>query len=165
MTIEIYTEAAPASAGDFLRYLDAGLLEESAFYHVVRPDNDNSSPKIRVIQGGLLDTEKSLAPVRHETTRDTGLSHTNGAISLARSEPGTGGASAFFICIGNNPGLDFGGTRNPDRQGFAVFGRVIEGMDVVLRINALPANRDTGDPYVAGQLLEDPVSILAARRL
>lgn len=165
VTIELYTEAAPVSAGDFLRYLKSGLLEKSVFYRVVRPDNDNGSPTITVVQGGLLAEDEYLAPVKHETTAETGLAHTHGAVSLARFEPGTGGASAFFICIGDNPGLDFGGLRNPDGLGFAVFGKVVSGMDVIVNINSLPGVLETDDPYVRGQLLKKPVRILAAKRL
>lgn len=162
--VEVYPHAAPLSARDFLRYVDEGLYDDAGFYRVVRPDNDNGSPVISVIQGGLLDEQKSLAPVAHETTEATGLRHVDGALSLARSDPGTGGAAAFFIVLGNQPALDFGSMRNPDGQGFAVFGRVVDGMDVVRRINALQADAATDDEYVQGQILAEPVRFEARRK-
>jgi peptidyl-prolyl cis-trans isomerase A (cyclophilin A) len=165
ITIEVYPERAPLSAGSFLDYLDKGRMEEAAFYRVVTPENDNGSPIISVVQGGLLDEDRMLAPVEHETTAATGLTHVDGAVSLARGDPGTGSAGAFFICVGDNPALDFGATRNPDKQGFAVFGQVIDGMDVVRAIQQLPADQPTDDAYVKGQLLSEPVKILSATRM
>ena len=151
--LEVYPQAAPASADDFLRYVDAGRYRNAGFYRVVRPDNDNGAPAISVIQGGLLDEENALAPIPHETTERTGLLHRDGVLSIARAEPGTGSAAAFFIVIGDQPSLDYGGARNPDGQGFATFGRVVAGMDVVRRINALQATASSDDPYTAGQIL------------
>ena len=164
ITIELYLERAPLSSASFLDYLDEGLMEESAFYRVVTHENDNGSPLISVVQGGLLDDEKMLQPVAHETTEATGLSHADGAISIARAEPGTGSGGAFFICVGDNPALDFGGTRNSDKQGFAVFGQVVAGMDVVRAIQQLPADLPTDNEYMKGQLLREPVEIVSARR-
>jgi len=162
--VEVFPDVAPLSAGDFLRYVDAGLYANAGFYRVVREDNDNGSPVISVIQGGLLDEQEALAPIAHETTETTGLRHTDGALSLARSDPGTGSAAAFFIVLGEQPSLDFGGMRNPDGQGFAVFGRVVEGMDVVRRINALQGDAEVEDEYVRGQILTEPVRFEARRK-
>ena len=92
ITIELYLDRAPLSAGSFIDYLDHGLLEESAFYRVVTHDNDNGSPVISVVQGGLLDDDETLPPIAHETTEETGLLHVDGAVSIARAEPGTGSA-------------------------------------------------------------------------
>jgi peptidyl-prolyl cis-trans isomerase A (cyclophilin A) len=164
ITIELYTDRAPLSANSFLDYLDKGLMDEAVFYRVVTPENDNGSPLISVVQGGLLDEAKMLPPIAHETTAATGLSHVDGAVSIARAEPGTGSAGAFFISVGDNPSLDFGGTRNPDQQGFAVFGQVVDGMDVVRAIQQLPADQPTDNEYMKGQLLREPVKILSARR-
>jgi peptidyl-prolyl cis-trans isomerase A (cyclophilin A) len=102
-----------------------------------QPDNE---VKIEVIQGGLGNDERGLGlpPIVHETTAQTGLRHLDGSISMARVEPGTA-SSEFFICVGDQPELDFGGTRNPDGQGFAVFGRVAVGMEVVRAIQEQPA--------------------------
>lgn len=165
ITIEVYPEAAPASAGDFLTYADRGLYDGAEFYRAVNPANDNGSPVIEVLQGGLPDDATSLAPVTHEDTRQTGLTHTAGAVSLARGEVGSGSAAAFFIVLRDEPGLDYGGKRNPDGQGFAVFGRVIGGMDVVRRIHGMPKDPGAGEPYVRGQLLVEPVIINRARRV
>lgn len=103
---------APVSAGDFLKYVDRGLFNGGAFYRTVRPDNDINPVKIDVIQGGVTDKRKMLPPIRHESTNETGLHHRNATISIARRAPGTGTAGAFFICIGDQPELDFGG-RSP----------------------------------------------------
>ena len=162
--VAVFVDRAPLSAADFLRYVDRGLYDGAAFYRVVRADNDRGTPKIEVIQGGLLDEAKALPPVAHETNRDTGVTHTDGTLSLARGAPGTGGGEAFFICVGDQPALDFGGTRNPDGQGFAAFGRVVRGMDVVRKVQAMPANAPSSSEYMKGQLLSEPVVIRRAFR-
>jgi peptidyl-prolyl cis-trans isomerase A (cyclophilin A) len=163
--VSVDLDKAPVSAGDFLAYVDKGLYAGAAFYRTVMPGNDNGSPVISVIQGGVVEPERALPPVRHETTEETGLRHLDGTISLARSEPGTGGGSAFFICIGEQPSLDFGGRRNPDGQGFAAFGQVTRGMDVVHAIHQREANGESDSDYTAGQILTDPVNITSARRV
>ena len=159
--IELYTDAAPLSAGSFLDFVRNGRFTNAGFYRVVRPDNDNGHPLITVIQGGLLDTSILTEDdyVEHETTQATGIKHTDGVISLARGEPGSGTGATFFICIGDQPSLDFEGQRNPDGQGFAAFGRVIAGMDVVKAINAQNQTQASPDPYMANQLLAQPVMI------
>jgi peptidyl-prolyl cis-trans isomerase A (cyclophilin A) len=121
---------------------------------VNQPDND---VKIEVIQGGLgwIESDLRVGPIEHETTRMTGLLHVDGALSMARSEPGSA-TSEFFICVGRQSELDFGGRRNPDGQGFAVFGFVVEGMDVVRAIHRRPEK---------DQLLEPPVAIEKIRRM
>lgn len=155
--VEVNAQAAPASAADFLRFVERGWFDGAGFYRVVRPDNDYGSPIISVIQGGLLEDAAAYAPIAHEPTAQTGLMHLDGTISLARGDVGTGSASAFFICIGAQPSLDEGGMRNRDGAGFAAFGQVIEGMDVVRAIHALKADAATDDAYVAGQILAEPV--------
>jgi peptidyl-prolyl cis-trans isomerase A (cyclophilin A) len=160
--VAVFTGRAPLSAADFLRYVERGLYDGGAFYRAVRAENDHGTPKIAVIQGGLVDESKALPPVAHETTRDTGITHRDGTVSLARGAPGTGSGGAFFICIGDQPALDFGGTRNPDGQGFAAFGRVVRGMDVVRKIHAMPAAAPSPSEYMAGQLLSEPVAIRRA---
>lgn len=162
--IEVDLARAPVSAGDFLKYVDQGRYAGAAFYRTVRTDNDHGQPIIEVIQGGLTDLSLELPAVVHETTRQTGIRHTDGVISLARGAPGSGGGAAFFICIGDQPALDFGGMRNPDGQGFAAFGRVTSGMDVVHAIHQRPADGPADDAYVAGQILSEPVVILRATR-
>lgn len=148
---------APLSVANFLRYVDEDRYREAAFYRVVRMDNQpRDKVKIEVIQGGLgfAANDLRLSPIRLETTRETGIPHRDGTISMARLAPDSA-SSEFFICIGDQPELNFGGRRNPDGQGFAAFGRVIEGMDVVRKIQAQPAN---------GQVLRPPVRITAVRR-
>jgi peptidyl-prolyl cis-trans isomerase A (cyclophilin A) len=164
IVIEVMTDKAPVSGGDFLRYVKQGLYSGEGFYRIVRAaDNDHGAPKIDVIQGGLIDDSTGLEPVAHETTESTGIKHTDGTISLARDAVGTGSATYFFITIGDQPGLDFGATRNADKQGFAAFGRVVKGMDVVRSIHNLPADRfEQGEGYFAGQMLKEPVRIISA---
>ena len=162
--LELYPDKAPVTVDNFLRLVSGAHLEVGTFYRVVSPDNDNGSPVISVIQGGIGDADSPFPPIAHETTADTGLPHLDGSISMARAEVGTA-TTEFFICIGDQPALDFGGTRNNDGQGFAVFGRVIKGMDVVRAIHESPADAPTDDAYVQGQILEEPVVIESLRRL
>lgn len=162
--IELYPQRAPLTAGNFLRLIDGGYLDGASFYRVVSPANDNGNPVISVIQGGLGDAAGPFPPIPHETTADTGLLHVDGAVSMARAEPGTA-STEFFICIGDQPALDFGATRNPDGQGFAVFGQVVDGMDVVRAIHEAPADAPTDIDYFSGQLLGNPVVIRSLRRV
>jgi len=161
--IELYAEQAPITVSNFLRYVDGGYLNGGSFYRTVNDENDNGSPKIEVIQGGVGRAGKTLPAVGHETTEQTGILHTDGVISMARGDVGTA-SSEFFISIGDNPGLDYGQPRNPDQQGFAAFGRVIGGMDVVRKIGRLPVNTTTGSAYMKGQILSDPVAIVSVSR-
>ena len=141
--LEIYEEGAPITASNFLRYVDEQRFEGASFYRVVTMQNQpNNDVKIEVIQGGLSfsgEHPNNLPPIRHETTEETGILHKDGVISMARVGPGTA-AGEIFICVGDQPELDFGGKRNPDGQGFAAFGKVVEGMDVVRKIQQLPDN-------------------------
>lgn len=149
---EIDTVHAPVTAQNFLFHIKNGTFKNAVFYRVVRPDNQpNSKIKIEVIQGGLFDDNEieKNPPIPHETTQKTGLKHIDGALSMARNEPGTA-STEFFICIGDMPQLDFGGMRNSDGQGFAVFGRVLDGMDVARKIQI---QKDTS------QYLVNPVKI------
>lgn len=159
----VYPQKAPLSAGDFLDYVDRGLYQGAAFYRVVRPDNDNGSPVIEVIQGGLLTETPPTEPVAHESTQQSGIKHLDGTISLARRDVGTATAAAFFITIGDQPSMDFGGSRTADKQGFAAFGRVVKGMEVVRAIQQI---RDTSNegPFVKGQMLSNPIMIESVQR-
>lgn len=152
ITIELYEDKAPKTAANFLKYVDGRLFGGATFYRVVRMDNQpDNDVKIQVIQGGLKDDDHPamLPPVEHETTAQTGVLHEDGVISMARWGPGTA-TSEFFICVGNQPELDFGGKRNPDGQGFAAFGKVVSGMEVVNKIHSQPA---------AGQMLNPEIKI------
>ncbi|MBF6592921.1 MAG: peptidylprolyl isomerase [Thermaceae bacterium] len=165
LVLEVYAAQTPLTAANFLRYVDQGRYTGASFYRAVRPDNQPQSPvKIEVIQGGLGMGEHpaKLPPIAHETTAQTGLRHLDGTISMSRLEPDSA-SSEFFICIGDQPELDFGGKRNPDGQGFAAFGKVLSGMDVVRAIQVRPSGGDT--PPVQGQWLLEPVAILEVRRV
>lgn len=163
IVIELHADAAPVTVANFLRHVDGGHYDGATFYRTVTYENDNGNPKIEVIQGGLGDASP-FEPIAHEDTDATGIRHTDGVLSMARGEVGTA-SSEFFIVIGEQPGLDKGEVRNPDRQGFAAFGRVTEGMDVVRRIHGKPANAPSDSPYTEGQIIEEPVVIESVRRV
>ncbi len=163
--LEIFITRAPATAANFLRYVDEQRYVGATFYRTVRVDNQEQSlTKIEVIQGGLgMDSHPSKLPtIPHETTAQTGLRHLDGTVSMSRLEPGSA-ASEFFICIDDQPALDFGGARNPDGQGFAAFGCVTRGMDVVRTIQAAPSGGDRAP--VQGQWLLEPVQIASILRI
>jgi peptidyl-prolyl cis-trans isomerase A (cyclophilin A) len=162
--IDLAVRQAPLSAADFLRYIDAKSYDGGTISRVVRPDNDHGSPVIDVVQGGIRADARKLPPIAHESTAMTGLRHLDGTISLPRDHVGTGSGAEFFICIGDQPGLDFGGKRNKDGQGFAAFGRVVSGMEIVRTIWRMKADGASPDAYVAGQMLPHPVPILSAFR-
>ena len=161
--IDLYLDRAPVTAGNFLKLVDNRDLDGGSFYRVVTYENDNGNPKIEVIQGGLGDAGEGYDTIDHESTAVTGILHTDGVISMARGGLGTA-STEFFICVGDQPGLDHGQPRNADNQGFAAFGKVVAGMDVVRRINALPADAPSDSEYTRGQILAEPVAILSARR-
>lgn len=160
----VYTDKAPISAGDFLRYVDAGLYDDQGFYRVVRPDNDPREMGMSLIQGGRLDREIIGGPIAHELTTQTGISNTHGTVAIARLQPGSGSAAYFFINIGQNDFLDTGGTRNEDGQGYATFARVTKGMDVVKAIQAMETKIDDEESVTRGQGLVAPVMITRAYR-
>jgi peptidyl-prolyl cis-trans isomerase A (cyclophilin A) len=153
---EIDTVHAPVSAANFLRYVDAGLYDGARFHRTVTPGNQpNNDIKIEVIQAGLAPGAQGFPPIPLERTSVTGLSHKEGTLSMARNGPDTA-TSDFSICIGDQPALDFGGKRNPDGQGFAAFGHVTKGMDIVRKIQAQPSNPQ--------QRLTPPIKILKIAR-
>ncbi len=162
--IEVYPEKAPLSAGDFLNYVDRKYYHGQGFYRVVRADNDPRQMGMSLIQGGRLNIESIGAPIAHETTKMTGLRNNAGSVAIAREEPGTGSAAFFFINIDDNNFLDEGGERNPDGQGYAVFGKVVAGMDVVKKIQALDVAQESDDERTQGQFLKEPVIISKAFR-
>jgi peptidyl-prolyl cis-trans isomerase A (cyclophilin A) len=157
--IELYADQAPLTVANFKRYVEAGAYDSGSFYRVVRLDNDNGSPKIEVIQGGANPDFKDFAPIPLENTEKTGIKHLDGVLSMARGEPNSA-TQAFFICIGEQPALDKGALRNPDGQGFAAFGRVISGMEIVKLIHQNRDAIEVDDPYIQGQILSEPVTIL-----
>lgn len=160
--IALYSDQAPISSANFLRYVQANGFDGGEFYRVVRLDNDNGTPKIEVIQGGANPEFTDFPPIPLETTKATGIKHLDGTISMARDTPDSA-TSAFFICIGEQPSLDFGGQRNKDGQGFAAFGRVIKGMDIVRKIHQIRDAAKTDEDYTQGQILQHPVKILSVK--
>ena len=155
--IELYPDKAPATVANFLKYVDAQLYDSSSFFRAVRMDNQpNNVVKIEVIQGGNVDSVKQFPPIPIETTEKTGLHHLNGTLSMARSTPNSATCN-FFICINDQPSLDFGGKRNPDGQGFAAFGKVTKGMDVVKQIQNLYPEQ--------AQYFKPPVPIIYIKRI
>ena len=130
----------------------------------MRADNDPRQMGMSLIQGGRLDTEPKGPPIAHEPTSLTGLRNNKAMVSIAREEPGTGSAAYFFINIGNNNFLDEGGERNPDGAGYATFGKVVKGMDIIKSIQAMEANGATEEEVVKGQFLTKPVIIVKAYR-
>jgi peptidyl-prolyl cis-trans isomerase A (cyclophilin A) len=148
--VEIYEKDVPITAANFLKYVDEGRYKNGCFYRVVTMDNQpNNDIKIEVIQGGLSEETRGnmLSPIKHETTDKTGILHKNGVISMARLKPGSA-SSEFFICVGDQPELDFEGRRNPDGQGFSAFGKVVKGMNVVKKIHQQPAEGQMLDPRI-----------------
>ena len=160
----VNVKQAPLSANNFLRYVDGQHFNNTSFYRTVTYDNDNGSPKIEVVQGGMDTDSPPFSGIEHESTVTSSLKHLDGALSMARSEPGSA-SSEFFICIGDQPGLDAGAARNPDKLGFAVFGQVLEGMDVVRRIHKSAVHRASESQYTKGQMLDPRITIETIRRL
>lgn len=154
--IELFTEKAPITVQNFLKYVDGNFYKNSEFYRTVTMDNQpDNEIRIEVIQGGIFQDKEIFPSIKHETTNITGIKHLDGTISMARSNPGTA-TDDFFICIGDQPELDFNGKRNPDGQGFAAFGKVTKGMDVVKKIHM---------SYVEGQYLNPRITIRSILRI
>lgn len=166
--LELYPDAAPVSVANFVAHAQAGHLDGGSFYRAVRPDNDRPGIEpMHLIQGGYgFDGLPEAQGIEHETTEQSGLSHVRGAISMARNEPGTA-TTEFFIMVDDYPGLDAGaGRRNPDEAGYAVFGQVVSGMDVVEAIAGQDTSADTApDDFQYPQFLVRPVTIEQVRIL
>ncbi|MFD1612651.1 peptidylprolyl isomerase [Sphingomonas tabacisoli] len=161
IVLELEKKRAPLTAANFLRYVDQKKLDGLTFYRAVKAPN---APEYGLVQFGTrADPKKTLPPVKHEPTNITGLSHKSGVISLARNAPGTG-AGDFFITVGDTPSLDANPTATGDNQGFAAFGHVAEGMEVVKQILAAPTDPNKGEGVMKGQFLIQPVTIVSARR-
>jgi peptidyl-prolyl cis-trans isomerase A (cyclophilin A) len=136
IAIQLYPAKAPITVANFMQYVDKKLYAGSSFFRVCTPANEAARKvNIQVIQGGNVQEGSSLDSIKIETTRQTGLLHKDGTLSMARSGPNSA-TSEFFICINNQPALDYGGARNPDGYGFAAFGKVIAGMNVVKKIQS-----------------------------
>jgi peptidyl-prolyl cis-trans isomerase A (cyclophilin A) len=157
--IEVDNVRAPISGGQFLKHVDAGLYNGGRFHRTVKLDNQpKDTVKIEVIQAGIDPARDKdvTATIPLERTSVTGLRHVDGTVSTPRLTPDSA-RTGFFICINDQPELDFGGKRNPDGQGFGAFGRVVRGMDVVRKIQMAP-NTDA-------QNLTPPVAIVSIKRL
>ncbi|WP_162343881.1 peptidylprolyl isomerase [Cyclobacterium salsum] len=156
IVIELYPDKAPETVANFLQYVANDAYDGSTFFRVCTPGNEaDRTIQIQVIQGGNVPEDQLLPPIPIETTRSTGILHKNGVLSMARLDPNSA-QSSFFICIGDQPELDYGGKRHPDGQGFAAFGKVLDGMDVVRQIQGME-NKD--------QYLLEPVLIQHITRL
>ena len=158
ITIDVDRAHAPGTADNFLQYVAGGFYDGGRFHRTVRADTEpRRDVPIQVVQAGInpARTAEAFPAIPLERTSVTGLSHVDGVVSMARGGPDTG-RSDFFICIGDQRELDFAGRRNADGQGFAAFGRVVAGMEIVRRIQAAPVREGT-------QTLMPPISILRAR--
>jgi peptidyl-prolyl cis-trans isomerase A (cyclophilin A) len=157
--IALETGRAPLTSQNFLRYVDAGRLDGTTFYRALKYDKAGTEG---LVQGGLQGkTRGAFPPIAHESTVTTGLSHVDGAVSMARGSVGSA-RGEFFIVVGGM--ITYDGVPNGGDPGFAVFGRVVSGMPVVRRIMRLPRSKEARSEHMQGQMLADPVTILSARR-
>ena len=166
ITVALETERAPVTAGNFLKYVDEDRFDGTVFYRAMRLDWGDQPNGI--IQGGTQwDPERILDPIPHEPTSETGLSHTRGALSMARFEPGTATGDFSIMLQDQSFGMDAKPEdENPDfHDGYAVFGYVTDGMDVVEAIHAAPVDSDKGEGFMKGQMLAKPVKIVSAHRV
>ena len=166
IVLELDAKRAPNTTANFLKYVDAGHYNGGTFHRTVKMDNQpESEVKIEVIQAGVNPefAKQGFPAIPIERTSVTGILHKDAVVSMARGAPDSA-TSGWFICINDQPSLDFGGKRNPDGQGFAAFGRVVSGMEVVRKIQAAPSstNRSTN---TEAQRLTPPIKILKVARV
>ena len=167
ITVEVDREHAPITATNFLRYVDQKRLDGTVFYRAMKLGVDENGQGEGLIQGGTQnDPKRLLKPIAHEPTNLTGLKHLTGAISMARFAPGTA-TGDFSILVSPLPGLDADATRPADQEpaGYAVFGYVTDGLDVVRKIHAAPTSPSKGEGWMKGQMLEPSVKIISVRRV
>ncbi len=158
--IEVDLKHAPVSASNFLAYVDQKRFDGESFYRAAR---NRSAPQYGLIQGGIdHKIRRALAPIPHEPTSRTGLHHVDGTVSMARNEPGTA-MGDFFICVGASSYLDAGANGSP--PGYAAFGRVVSGMDIVRKVLALPTYKGGYSYNTMGQSIRNRVKIISARRI
>ncbi len=149
---------APLTAKNFLHYVDTHRFDGQSFYRAMKMGDGG------LIQGGVRSDARLLyAPIAHEPTTKTGIRNTAGAVSMARLEPGSARAD-FFILLDDTPGFD-AGAPGGDADGFAAFGHVTEGMDVVRKIFASPVSATKGTGIMKGQMLDPEIRIMKAARL
>jgi peptidyl-prolyl cis-trans isomerase A (cyclophilin A) len=157
--LELETKKAPITAANFLRYVDTKRLDGAEIYRSMK-----TGPAAGLIQGGVRDGRKLLPPIAHEPTSRTGLSHVDGALSVPRLGLGTARGD-FTIMVGDQLYLDAGPGSAGDGQGYAVFGRVVDGMDVARRVLVAPTSATEGEGVMRGQMLSPRIRILTARRI
>ena len=168
--IAVDTRHAPITAANFLKYVDGKFYDGGRFHRATRPDNYTPAPPdkpaMAIIQGGITPERRreGYEPIPLERTSVTGLKHVVGTISMARAAAADTARSDFFICLDDQPSLDFGGKRFDDGQGGAAFGRVVNGMDVVRKIQQQPTNSN-GETPMARQSLQPPVPIVRMSRI
>lgn len=162
ITLELEKQRAPITTANFLKYVDQKRLDGTTFYRALKFPGDTP---VGLVQGGVRSAAKRLLPpIAHEPTTKTGLTHDNGAISMARLAPGTATAD-FFIILGNLPALDANPQATGDKDGYAVFGHVVDGMDNVVKVLNAPTSATSGEGAMKGQMIEAPITITSARRV
>ena len=159
IVVAVETGRAPVTAANFLHYVDSRRYDGTEFYRAMR-----TAPEAGLIQAGVRDPRRLFPPIAHEPTSQTGLSHVEGALSMARLAPGSA-TSDFSIMVGPQHYLDAGPGSGGDGLGYAVFGQVVEGMDVVRRILAAPVSPTEGEGVMRGQMLDPRIRILTVRRV
>jgi len=160
IVVELETTKAPVTSANFLRYVDTGKYNGGMFYRAARTPGVTGAG---TIQGGPSPTARHFPPIAHESTKMTGLRHKAGTISMTRNEPGSA-TSDFFICASPEPYLDARPGASGDNLGFAAFGQVVQGMEVVRKILALHTSRTAIVPAMKGQMLDPPVPIVSMTR-
>ena len=165
ITVAIETERAPVTAANFLRYVDEDRFDGIVFYRAMSLDWGDQ-PNGLIQAGTQYDPDRTLDPIAHEPTSETGILHRRGTLSMARYAPGTA-TGDFSIMLQDQPGMDADPeSDDPEtRAGFAAFGHVVDGMDVVEAIHAMPTDPDEGEGWMKGQMLAAPVTIVDARRV
>lgn len=160
IVIALETRRAPITSANFLAYVDRKLYDGASFYRASRPKGATTGDR-GLVEGGLPNhAERLLPPIAHESTAQTGLSHVDGTVSIARNAPGTAQAD-FFLCLGDETYLD----ATPTQPGFAAFGRVTEGLEIVKQILVMPTDPEKGEGAMKGEMLAAPVAITSARRV
>ena len=163
--LELEKDRAPITTKNFLRYVNAKRLDNASFYRAVGQVGAPGGFEYGLAQGGVkYDPKKLFPPIAHEPTSKTGLSHTDGAISMARNAPGTASGD-WFIVLGPMTSMDANSAAAGDNQGYAVFGHVVEGMDVIRKIIAAPRSPTLGEGVMKGQMLAPTIKIISARRV
>ena len=164
IVLELAADKAPITTKNFLHYVDTKRLDGASFFRASRPKG-YTKDDYGIVEGGIRNAPgKLFPPIAHESTAKTGLSNTDGAISMARNAPGTAQAN-FSICVGDQTYLDADPKDPKGKPGYAAFGHVVEGMDVVRKILVMPTDPKKGTGVMKGEILAKPVKIITARRV